>query len=64
MESPDQLGSHYIYTGGLTTNDHAAVLAIEPLNFGDRRFVLLVSGSIEQWSAGEIDRRLQQKGTP
>jgi hypothetical protein len=60
-ESPDQLGTHYIYSGGLTTNDIAALLAAEPLNFGDQRFVLLVSGDIRQISSEEIDRRLRQK---
>ncbi len=63
-ESPDQLGSHYIYSGGLTTNDVAALLAVEPANFGDQRFVLFVSGEIRQISSEEIDRRMRQKGGP
>jgi len=63
-ESPDQLGSHYIYSGGLTTNDVAALLAVEPANFGDHRFVLFVSGEIRQISSEEIDRRMRQKGGP
>src|SRR5260221_1669102 len=41
-ESPDQLGSHYVYSGGLTTNKTNSVLAVEPPNFGSQRFVLLV----------------------
>jgi hypothetical protein len=50
-ESPDQLGTHYIYFGGLTTNQVQAMLAAEPPNFGDRRFALLVSGEIQQVSS-------------
>src|SRR6185503_8361956 len=34
-ESPDQFGTHYVYFGGLKTNDVGAVLAVEPLTFGD-----------------------------
>lgn len=61
-ESPDQLGTHYIYSGGLTTNDSTVLLAVEPLNFGDSRFMLLVSGEIQNLSSDEIARRLGQKG--
>ena len=57
-ESPDQLGSHYIYAGGLTTNSPTALLAVEPLNFGDTRFVLRVSGEIEKNSSREIETGL------
>lgn len=63
-ESPDQLGTHYIYSGGLTTNDITSMLAIEPINFGDQRFVLFVSGEIRQFSSEEIDQRLRQKVRP
>jgi hypothetical protein len=59
-ESPDQLGTHYIYRGGLSTNETEAVLAVEPLDFGDRRFVLRVSGDIRETSADEINRLMQQ----
>lgn len=58
-ESPDQLGSHYMYSGGLTTNELRALLAIEPPNFGDRRFVLRVSGRIEALSKSEIETMLE-----
>lgn len=57
-ESPDQSGSRYIYTGGLCTNDTNALLAIEPVNFGERRFVLNSSGEIELLSNEEIQHRL------
>lgn len=55
-ESPDQLGSRYIYSGGLTTNAVNALLAVEPVNFGEHRFVLKVSGEIELLTHEEIQR--------
>jgi len=57
-ESPDQSGSHYIYAGPLSTNTPEALLAVEPPNFGDVRFVLRVSGEIEKVSNEEIGRLL------
>jgi hypothetical protein len=62
-ESPDQLGSRYIYFGGLSTNESNAVLVLEPANFGDRRFVLKASGEVEMLPSAEIQRRLGG-GTP
>lgn len=62
-ESPDQAGSHYIYSGGLATNNVDALLAVEPTNFGERRFVLIVSGEIVELPNEEIKRRLQTKGS-
>jgi hypothetical protein len=62
-ESPDQAGSRYIYSGGLTTNNVDALLAVEPTNFGERRFVLTVSGEIVELSNEEIKRRLQTIGS-
>ncbi len=60
-ESPDQHGSHYIYSGGLTTNDVDTLLAFEPPNFGDQRFVLRVSGEVELLNSESIEaeRRAQ-----
>ncbi len=63
-ESPDQLGSHYIYSGGFTTNDLERVLAVEPINFGEPRFVLLTSGRIEQLSGKAIESKLKEKVRP
>jgi len=63
-EAPDQLGSHYIYSGGLTTNDTRILLAVEPPNFGEPRFVLLTSGDIQQISSKDIEARLRQKSRP
>jgi hypothetical protein len=60
-ESPDQFGSHYIYSGGLTTNDVGALLAVEPLNFGDQRFVLLTSGDIKMLSDADIRNQFFRK---
>jgi hypothetical protein len=63
-ESPDQPGSHYIYSGGLTTNDPGALLAVEPPDFGDQRFVLLTSGDIQLLSNQDIERKLREKIRP
>lgn len=57
-ESPDQLSSRYIYFGGLSTNESNVVLALEPANFGERRFVLKASGEIQFLPNEEIQRRL------
>jgi len=58
-ESPDQLGSHYIYSGGLTTNKTRSVLAYEPPNFGSQRFVLLSSGEIILLTGDQIEAKSQ-----
>jgi len=61
-EAPDQIGTHYIYSGGLTTNDTERALALEPLNFGDQRFVLFVSGELRSLSKSEIENLFSRKG--
>jgi len=63
-ESPDQLGTHYIYFGGLATNNAQAMLAAEPPDFGDKRFALMVSGEIEQVSSDQIEHALLQRAQP
>lgn len=54
-ESPDESGSHYIYRGGLTTNDAQSVLAFEPANFGNTRFILTAAGEIKLLSNEELE---------
>lgn len=54
-ESPDNDSTHYLYSGGLTTNDANAIVALEPVAFGEKRFVLRSSGKIEKLSAEEIE---------
>ena len=63
-ESPDQAASRYVYSGGLTTNHVTALLAVEPPNFGERRFALIVSGEIVELSNDEVKLRLQAKVNP
>ena len=60
-ESPDQLGSHYLYTSGITTNTPNTLLAVEPPNFGELRFALRASGNIEILTAVEVEKLLQDK---
>ncbi|HEX5220289.1 MAG TPA: hypothetical protein VFZ59_12030 [Verrucomicrobiae bacterium] len=63
-ESPDQAGSHYLYSGGLSTNDVDAILAIEPPNFGERRFVLKTSGEIKMRSNDELRESAGRRAKP
>jgi hypothetical protein len=55
-ESPDQQGTRYIYTSGFTTNDKEALLAVEPVVFGEERFVLKGDGQIQKLSTAEIEQ--------
>jgi hypothetical protein len=63
-EAPDQLGSHYLYSGGLTTNLSNDVLVVEPPNFGDQRLGLKVSGEIGFMSRVEIEARTVSRSLP
>jgi len=56
-ESPDQQGTRYIYTSGFTINDKEALLAVEPVVFGEERFVLKSDGQIQKMMSKEIDSR-------
>lgn len=60
-QAPDQLGSHYVYSGGLTTNNTRALLAFEPPNFGEQRLALKVSGEIAFLSRSEIEAHLDKR---
>ncbi|MDA0811176.1 MAG: hypothetical protein O3C21_02125 [Verrucomicrobia bacterium] len=61
-EAPDGAGSHYIYIPGLSRTapggEFARLLALEPANFGDERFVLFTSGEIRKTGAAEVERLL------
>jgi len=64
-QAPDQLGSHYVYPGSLTTNSSSrALLAFEPPNFGDQRLALRVSGEIAFLSQAEIDAGMAARRSP
>lgn len=63
-ESPEENGSHYIYRGGLTLADTNALLAVEPVMFGDRRFGLFVSGQIQLLDNSEIETSLSTATRP
>lgn len=60
-ESPDQNGTRYIYAGAHSTHEPDALLAIEPLVFGDKRFVLRGSGKIEKLTTSEINQLAGRK---
>jgi hypothetical protein len=60
-ESPDQFGSRYIYSGGFTTNNTHFLLAVEPLNFGEPRFVLLASGDIQRMSNKDVEHKVRER---
>jgi hypothetical protein len=57
-ESPDQYGTRYIYVGGRSISTTNAVLAVEPVNFGEHRFVLFSSGEIHLLPNEQINRQL------
>jgi len=57
-QAPDTVGTHYVYIGGLTTRATTNLLACEPVNFGDQRFALFVSGEITKLASSEISRTL------
>jgi hypothetical protein len=61
-QAPDSVGTRYLYVGGLTLASATNVLACEPVNFGDERFVLLVNGEIRMLSTAEIRRRVGMPG--
>jgi len=63
-ESPDQQGSHYVYFPGRVTSEPTALLASEPLSFGEYRFTLTVGGVIEKLDNEEIKRRAWVKPKP
>lgn len=57
-QSPDRLGTRYIYYGGQTTGQGTNVMVCEPLHFGDERFVLLSGGEIRTMKTDDIRRAL------
>lgn len=63
-EAPDQLGTHYVYSGGISQSDANAILAVEPVVFGEPRYVLTAGGQIEKLSAQEILQRRAVKVAP
>jgi hypothetical protein len=58
-ESPDENGSRYIYRGGLTTNDTNVLLAVEPANFGEKRFAIVSTGEVRFLDPAEVEKELQ-----
>ena len=63
-ESPEENGSHYIYRGGLTLADTNALMAVEPVMFGEKRFGLFVSGQIKLLTNSEIETSLSGDSHP
>ncbi len=63
-EAPDQQGTHYVYFGGRNTNSSTAILALEPVVFGEERFVLSASGEIEKLPAIKLAARLATEVKP
>ncbi|HZQ48406.1 MAG TPA: hypothetical protein VFC07_15420 [Verrucomicrobiae bacterium] len=59
-EAPDSAGTRYVYVNGLSTTNTNAVLAFEPPNFGENRWVLFADGRVETVKAAEI-RRMMEK---
>ena len=60
-QSPDGVGTHYIYLSGAKAETGQSMIACEPLPFGERRFALLADGQIVKLSSAEIWQRLSQR---
>jgi hypothetical protein len=56
-QSPDHLGTRYIYVAGQTAGT-SNLLACEPGHFGDERFALLANGEIRKMKASDIHRAM------
>src|SRR5262245_7321839 len=63
-QSPDRLGTRYIYAGGRTPARGTNLIACEPVQFGDERFVLLANGEIRKMNSSGIWRALGMKPEP
>jgi len=59
-QSPDSIGTYYIYPGLVKEDSSVQVLAYEPPAFGDNRLVLLTSGEIKFFKTTEIQEVLKQ----
>jgi hypothetical protein len=59
-QSPDGLGTHYIYLGGQRSDAGKALIAYEPSNFGDDRFCLRADGEIVKLPLAEIHGQLRK----
>jgi hypothetical protein len=57
-QAPDSVGTRYIYFGGLKLDSAGEILACEPVNFGDQRFVLFASGEITKLPTPTIRQKL------
>lgn len=63
-QAPDSAGTRYLYFGGQSLSQSNALLACEPLNFGDDRLVLLAGGRIQSMKTAEIHRLLSSANQP
>ena len=62
--APDSTGTRYLYVGGLSLSQSNALLACEPQNFGDQRWVLLANGQIQSLKTAEIHRLMGVQEAP
>jgi hypothetical protein len=60
-QSPDSVGTRYIYISGLSVDSGTNVLACEPANFGEERFALLANGNVRKMRGTELRRALGLK---
>jgi hypothetical protein len=59
-QTPDRYRSHFIYFGRRSTSQPKAIVAMEPLSFGDPRFVLFSDGEIQSLSHEKIHALLEK----
>ncbi len=53
-EASDSARTRFIYVGGLSLTQSNAMLACEPLNFGEERFVLFSDGRVQRLKTARI----------
>lgn len=57
-QSADRLGTRYIYIAGHNSKSGTNLIACEPIQFGDERFILFADGRIQKMNSVEIRRAL------
>lgn len=60
-ETPDSTGTRYVYLGGLRLGQTNALLACEPLHFGNERLALFADGKTRKLRTADIHRLMGVK---
>lgn len=63
-QTPDSKGTRYIYVGGRSQQDGDKVIACEPVNFGDERWVLTANGELKKLGTAAIRQAMGLRTSP